>query len=284
MTTPTIDLSGRNIVITGANTGIGRISAIELARAGANVTLACRSREKTEPVLAEIKAATGRDAAFVALDLGSLASVRTAVSQLLQRGEPIHVLLNNAGLGGQRGATADGFELAFGTNHVGHFALTHGLLDRIRSSPHARIVNVASKMHYRCNGIDFDAVRKPTRTLTGAREYGVSKLANVLFTQRLQRELAGTSTVAVSLHPGVVKTDVWRGIPWPIRNLVTRGMITPEQGAQTSIYCCSAPEVAASPALYYDRSKPREAAALAKDRALADELWTRSLEYIGAAR
>lgn len=278
------DQAGRHIVITGANTGIGRITAIELARAGASLTLACRSRAKTQPVIDEIRALSGNEPAFVELDLGSLRSVAACVGELLARDRPIDVLLNNGGLAGQRGQTADGFELAFGTNHLGHFALTMGLLDRIRSSRAPRIVNVASMAHYKCKGIDYDRVVGPTRTLTGFREYQVSKLANILFTQRLQRDLADTGVVAVSLHPGVVRTDIWRAIPWPFRDLVTRGMITAEEGAQTSLYCATASEVAAQPALYYDRCKPREPSRLARDTAAADELFRRSTELVARAR
>ena len=120
----------------------------------------------------------------------------------------------------------------FGVNHLGHFAFTMALLDCLTSSQ-ARIVNVASDAHYQAKGIDFDRLRRPARGITGMAEYSVSKLCNVLFTQELARRLAGTGVTSYALHPGVVASDIWRRVPWPVRPLVTRRMLTVEQGAQT---------------------------------------------------
>ena len=136
------------------------------------------------------------------LDLASLASVRACAAAFLALDEPLHVLVNNAGLGGQRGLTADGFELHFGVNHLGHYALTLLLLDRLTASgPDARIVNVSSAAHYGAPGIDFDALRRRTASFTGQREYAVSKLCNVLFTQELTRRLDGIRRVGVRAAP-----------------------------------------------------------------------------------
>lgn len=164
MTEQGSDLAGKVMLVTGANTGIGRVSAETLARRGAKVFLACRSEEKTRPVLEGIRAAGGA-AEFLALDLADLASVRRAAEAFLATGEPLHVLLNNAGLAGLQGLTRDGFEVAFGTNHLGHFLLTMLLLPRLRESKPARIVNVASIAHYDAKGIDFDALRTPAKKL-----------------------------------------------------------------------------------------------------------------------
>src|SRR5262245_37527212 len=164
------DLAGKTFLVTGANTGIGRVTAETLARRGGKVFLACRSEDKTRPVLDAIRAAGG-EAEFLALDLGSLASVRASAKAFLDRGEPLHVLINNAGLAGVRGLTKDGFELIFGTNHLGPFLFTTLLLPRLRESAPARIVNVSSKAHYEAKGIDWDVLRKPTATITGLREY-----------------------------------------------------------------------------------------------------------------
>src|SRR5205823_261819 len=182
--------ANKTFVITGANTGIGKITARELARRGAHVILACRSADKTQPVVDEIQRETGnKQVEFVQLDLGDLASVRRCAEELLARKTPIHGLINNAGLGGQRGTTKDGFEIQFGTNHLGHYVFTRLLLDRIKESGPARIVNVASASHYSAKGIDFDALRKRTKSTTGMPEYAVSKLSNVLFTKELARRL-----------------------------------------------------------------------------------------------
>src|SRR5678816_600820 len=188
-----LDLADKTFVITGANTGIGKITARELARRGARIILACRSREKTQPVIEEIQRETGNDKVeLVELDLADLASVRRCAEELLARKLPIHGLINNAGLAGARGTTKDGFELTFGTNHLGHYLLTRLLLDRIKESGPARIINVASASHYQAKGIDWTALRKKTKSRTGMPEYSVSKLSNVLFTKELARRLQGT--------------------------------------------------------------------------------------------
>jgi NAD(P)-dependent dehydrogenase (short-subunit alcohol dehydrogenase family) len=277
MSAPPADLEHRHIVITGANTGIGAATTKELAARGAHVVLACRSREKTEPVLGAIRAAGG-SAEFVALDLGSLASVRQCADALLAQGRPIDVLLNNAGVAGQRGITADGFELHFGTNHVGHFLLTMRVMPLLRAAPAARIVNVSSKSHYRATGIDFNLVKRYTRTISGLREYEVSKLANVLFTKELARRLSGSTIHSYALHPGVVASDVWRRIPWPLRPFVTRKMLTIEEGARTSLYCATSPEVRDHDGRYYDACKERAPNEIAEDAGLARRLWDESVK------
>jgi NAD(P)-dependent dehydrogenase (short-subunit alcohol dehydrogenase family) len=150
-------------MVTGGNTGIGRATEAGLARRGGRVYVACRSQEKGRRAVADIVAATGNDAvAFLPLDLADLVSVRRCAGEFLALGEPLHVLINNAGVAGQRGVTRDGFELAFGVNHLGHFALTTALLDRLAASAPARVVTVASDSHYQASGVDFGAVRRPT--------------------------------------------------------------------------------------------------------------------------
>lgn len=279
MTDPTRDLVGRNILVTGANSGIGAVTARELAARGARVLLACRSEDKTRPVLDAIRAAGG-SAEFLPLDLGDLAAVRRSAEAVLARDEPLHVLVNNAGLAGQRGLTRDGFELAFGTNHLGHFLFTLLLLPRLRASAPARIVNVSSKSHYQPKTFDFEALRRPTSTLSGMHEYGVSKLCNVLFTKELARGRAGAGVRSYALHPGVVATDVWRRIPWPIGPLIKRFMISAEEGARTTLYCATSPEVAAEDGLYYDACRVRRPSRLADDAELARALWDKSEEFV----
>jgi retinol dehydrogenase 12 len=208
------DLGGQTVLITGANTGIGLATSRALAAQGASLFLACRSESKTRAVIDQITAETGNDRlTYLPLDLAELDSVRECAELFLSTDTPLHVLINNAGLAGRRGMTRSGFELAFGTNHIGPFLLTALLVDRLARSAPARIVNVASDAHYSAHGIDFDAVRRPTRSGTGMAEYGVSKLANVLHAQELARRLTGTGVTTYALHPGVIASDIWRRVP-----------------------------------------------------------------------
>jgi len=279
MPAPTLpDLHGKNAIVTGANTGIGRETALGLARAGARVWVGARSAEKAQPVVDAIVAAGGK-AEPLTMDLGDLASVRAAAEAFLATGEPLHILVNNAGLAGQRGTTKDGFETTFGVNTLGPYLFTRLLLDRLKASAPARIVNVASEAHYQPKKIDWDALRAPTKSVTGLAEYGVSKLGNVLFTRELARRLDGTGVTTYSLHPGVIGSDIWRRIPWPIRPIVLRFMKTPEQGAWTSLYCATSPELATASGSYYDDQKERKPGRLALDDQLAAELWRRSAEW-----
>jgi len=275
----TRDLSGKTIVITGPNTGIGRATAVALGRRGAKLFLAGRSAERMQPVIDELRREGNDEASYLPLDLGSLASVRACARRFLETGEPLHVLIANAGLAGQRGMTEDGFERTFGVNHLGHFLLIDLLLERLKESAPSRIVIVASRAHKRVNKLDFDALRKPTRTTSGFPEYGVSKLCNVLHARELARRLEGTGVTTYALHPGVIASDVWREVPWPIRPVMKMFMKTNEEGAATSIYCATAPELENVSGRYYDECKEREPASLARDEALAKELWRRSVEW-----
>lgn len=274
------DLAGKTFVITGANTGIGKITATDLARRGAHVILACRSPSKAQPVIDEIKRATGNDRVeLVALDLGDLASVRAAATEIVAKNLPIHGLINNAGLAA-RGQTKDGFELTFGTNHLGHYLFTRLLLDRLEQAGSARIVNVASNSHYRAKSIDWDAQRRPTKSISAVTEYEASKLANVLFTKELARRLDGTGITTYAVHPGVVATDVWRRIPPPLRWLVKRFMLTPEQGAQSTIVAATDPALANQTGRYYTvGGKEKHPSRVSNDVELAKTLWTKSAEW-----
>jgi dehydrogenase/reductase SDR family protein 13 len=245
------------------------------------VFVASRSERKTRPVVEEIAAQSGVAAVeFLQLDLGDLTSIRACAEEFLRAGEPLHGLINNAGLAGGRGITESGFELAFGTNHVGPFLFTALLLDRLRESAPARIVNVASIGHAKASGIDYDAVRRRTKSRTGFPEYCVSKLGNVLHAQELARRLAGTGVTTYSLHPGAVASDVWRRVPWPVRPLMTRRMLSPADGARTSLYCATSPDIAADSGRYYDDCRQVEASPVATPE-LGAELWKRSSDWVG---
>jgi retinol dehydrogenase-12 len=277
------DQEGRTFIVTGATGGIGMVTARELATRGATVFITARSPAKGRAALDQLRAATGSDRLQVlSLELGDLGSVRACANAFVQSGEPLHGLINNAGLAGQRGITASGFELAFGTNHVGTFLLTELLTPQLRESAPARIVNVASEGHYRAKGIDFDAAQRKTKTRTAFPEYCVSKLANVLHAAELGRRLEGTGVTTYSLHPGAVATDVWRSVPWPIRPLMTRRMLSPEEGARTTLYCATAPEIATDTGRYYDKCQPTEPSKLVTPE-LAAELWRRSADWVGTA-
>lgn len=274
---PADSLSGRVALVTGANSGLGRIIARELARRGAHVFLTCRTHARAQSVLDEIRALPGSGPVeSLELDLEDFASIRRCAQTFLARELPLHILVNNAGLAGRGGLSASGFEIAFGVNHVGTFLLTQLLLDRLGQSAPARIVTVSSVAHYKPRTIDWGAVRRPKTTFTGLHEYAVSKLANVLFTAELGRRLQGTGVTTYAVHPGAVATDVWRNVPWPFRALIKYFTLTPEQGAQTPLYCATDPGAGSETGLYYANCRPVQPSAAATSLELAAELWRRS--------
>jgi NAD(P)-dependent dehydrogenase (short-subunit alcohol dehydrogenase family) len=277
----------RVALITGANIGIGRVTALRLAQAGFTLFLAGRSAQRTQAVIDEIHATTktSNKAFFLPLQLDDLNSVRECAALFLARQLPLHLLVNNAGLAGDKGQTRQGFEMAFGVNHLGHFLLTQLLLDTLKASAPSRVVTVASRAHLMAyQGLDWPALQQSTRSLTGTREYGVSKLANILFSAHLAKELAGTGVSTYSLHPGVVDTEVWRELPGFLRPLLRlRGLLTPEEGAQTTLYCAlQAP--ASESGLYYDKCRIKSPSRVAQDEQQAQQLWNQSLQWVDAYR
>jgi len=279
-------LAGKVALVTGANTGIGRVTAVALARQGAQVFLACRSAERTRQVLEEIQRLPGvapGQVQWLPLELGDLASVRECARLFLAQGLPLHLLINNAGLAGARGLTPSGFEMSFGVNHLGHFLLTQLLLDRLQASAPARIVTVSSRAHRRVDGLALDEVRQPTRSRTGVAEYGASKLANLLFSAELGRRLAGTGVTTYAVHPGIVASDIWRTLPRWFQPIFfwARSMISVEQGAQTTLYCATAPALATETGLYYSDGQPVAPTPLGQDVLLAKTLWARSEAWVG---
>ncbi len=232
-------------------------------------------------VVNEIHSETGNTSAeFLKLDLADLQSVRDAASSFLSRDLVLDRLINNAGLAGHDGVTRQGFELTFGVNHLGHFLFTHLLEDALKKAERARIVNVASRAHYRAKGIDFSTLRAPKKTYTGMKEYSVSKLCNVLHAKSLADRLKGDGITAYSLHPGVVASDVWRRVPQPGQMIIKRFMITNEEGALTTLHCAMSDEAGDETGLYYDKCRTKEPSELAHDRTLAAELYERSLEWM----
>ena len=277
-----VDSKQKVALITGASSGIGRITARQLAVRGYHVFLACRSELRTRPVLQEIASLCqgGGRAEYLPLDLGDLDSVRRCAKLFLDRGLPLQLLVANAGLAGATGLSKSGFEICFGTCHIGHFLLTQLLLGRLRESKPARIVVVASKLHHRCREFDFETLRKPTSSIGGLKEYAVAKLSNILFTAELSQRLEGSGVTTYSLHPGVVATNVWRAVPWPFQALIKRFMISEEEGARTSLYCATEPALANESGLYYNECRVERPSALAMDTALARQLWEYSERWV----
>jgi retinol dehydrogenase 12 len=267
-------------VITGANTGIGRVTATELARKGFEVVLACRSEPKTLPVVERIRS-EGRTARFMPLDLGDLGGVRTSAERLLQQESRIDVLVNNAGLAGQRGETVDGFELAFGVNHVGHFLWTRILLPRLLEARQPRVINLSSKAHYRASGIDYTRVRGRTRSLTGLPEYEHSKLANILFTQELAERYPADRLWTFAVHPGVVASDIWRRVPGPLRWWMKRTMISNQEGARGSVHLATASELAPHHGAYFHQTRLKEPNPVTQDPSHRKTLWERTSDWTG---
>ena len=223
------DQQGRTVVITGANSGLGAVTARELSARGARVVLACRDTSKGDEVASEL---TGAE--VVHLDLASMTSVREAAEEIRERHERIDLLINNAGLMmTPHGRTEDGFELQVGTNHLGHFALTGLLLDRLHATPGSRVVTVSSLAHRFGAGVmDFDNLNAE-RGYDPMGAYARSKLANLLFTHELQRRLAeaGAQTIALTAHPGLSRTSLARYLPLPVRPFIAAGTWVTGQSA-----------------------------------------------------
>jgi retinol dehydrogenase 12 len=269
------------ILITGANTGIGAAAALQLARPGTHLVLACRSEEKTAPVLAQIREA-GAEASFLHVDLADLAATSAAAEGFAARAKRLDLLINNAGLGGQKGLTKDGFELAFGVNHLGHFALTLPLLPLLERAG-GRVVNVSSGNHYKATSVPWRRLREPTASVSGLPEYGVSKLCNVLFTADLRRRTRRIT--AVSMNPGRIASDIWRQVPSPLRYplRVLLRMESVEVGGERLAHASRVNLSSADAPLYIHKLAARAPNPLAHSEELARELWRYSLDALTAA-
>lgn len=288
MATAAGELKGRNCMITGASSGLGRVMALALARMGAGLVLVCRDRTRGENVMAEIRERTGNLLVSLMLaDLSVQQSIRTLAADFLARGEPLHVLVNNAGVFNlKRSLTADGIETVFAVNHLSYFMLTLLLLDRIKQSAPARIVNVASHAH-RWGSINFDDLGG-ARSYRSSCAYGQSKLANILFTYELARRLEGTGVTVNCVHPGAVATGLGANngavakLLMPVIGLFMR---SPEQGAATQIYLAASPEVEGVSGKYFVDCKPAQSNQESYDTAVARRLWEVSagMTGVGAA-
>lgn len=274
-------MQGKTVVITGANTGIGKETAVGLSEMGATVVLACRNRTKAEAAAAEIGARSGRaDVHLVDLDLADLDSVQACAEDLLTRFDRLDVLINNAG--GElrtRTTTKQGFEATFGINHLGHFLLTTLLLDRIKASAPARIVNVSSVgHHFAFGGMPWDDLQCENRRYRANDTYCVSKLANILFTRELAHRLPAHEVTANACHPGAVRSEFASsedmGRPYAaLMTAIGPFLISSKSGARTSIHLASAPEVDGKTGGYYVRRKPGRPSKHAQDDDAARRLW-----------
>jgi NAD(P)-dependent dehydrogenase (short-subunit alcohol dehydrogenase family) len=274
-------------VVTGASSGIGRVTALELARRGATVGLVCRDRARGEATVADIKGRTGTDAVDLFLaDLSSQAAIRHVAEELRARYPLLHVLVNNAGvINLRRTTTVDGIETVFAVNHLAYFALTLLLLGRLKASAPARIVNVASEAHRFGRGINFDDLGHE-RGYKAMRVYGHSKLANILFTYELARRLEGTGVTVNCLHPGTVATGLGRNngrIATMLTKVVAPFFRSPERGAATSIYLATSPEVEGVSGRYFVDSREARSLPVTYDLAIARRLWEVSSEMTGIA-
>ena len=277
------DLEGRTFFVTGANSGIGRALVEALAARGGRVVLATRSEDRTRPVLTGIQSRyPAVRAQWVSLDVSDLGSVRRAAQAFLASGQPIDVLVNNAGIAGTRALTKDGFDLTYATNHIGPFLLTSLLLPRVREAPQGRVVNVASGAHMMVKRIDWSVLeRRAAPKRSGFADYTVTKLMNVLHAKELARRLAGTRVTTYALHPGAVASNIWRSLPRPLQWFGKLFMLSNEEGAETPLYCATAPELATTTGRYYDRRREVSPSPLAEDEALAKELWARTEAAVG---
>ena len=278
------NLQNRTFFVTGANSGIGRALVQALAARGGRVVLATRSEERTKALLEEIQRRyPAARPHWVHVDVSDLGSVRRAAQAYLAAGHPIDVLVNNAGIAGTRALSKDGFDLTYATNHIGPFVLTNLLLPRLRESPQGRVVNVASAAHMMVKQLDWSGLeRRATPRRSGYADYGATKLMNVLHAKELARRLAGTRVTTYALHPGVVASNIWRALPRPVQWVGKLFMLSNEQGAESPLYCATAPELATTTGRYYDRAHEARPSALAEDAALAQELWRRTEAAVGA--
>ena len=276
---------GKHVAITGPTAGIGRHTALELATRGAQLTLFCRNEQKAEALQQDIVAVSGTSPRVIIMDMADLSSVRRAAGEFMALDSPLDVLLNNAGvINTTRRETVDGFEETLAVNHFAPFLLTGLLLPALQRAPSARIVNVASDAHRFARDMGFEDMQaeKGYRTF---REYGRSKLANILFTRSLARRLEAYDITVNCLHPGAVATSLGKNNEGRMSKLLPALLKpffrSPEQGAETSIYLCCSEDVSDISGEYFIDCKVRKDKAWARDDEAAEELWRYTEEQTG---
>jgi NAD(P)-dependent dehydrogenase (short-subunit alcohol dehydrogenase family) len=264
-------MNGKVCVVTGANGAVGQALATELARLGATVVMACRSRERGEAARMAVKAAAGNQAVELLLvDLSSQASVREAVAEFSARYNRLDVLINNAATFTQRRAiTADGLEMIFATNHLGPFLMTNLLLERLKASAPALVLTVTAPS---TTALDFDDLQGEQH-FNAMHAFGASKMCNLLFTYELARRLAGTGVRANAVHPGLVKSSLMSEAPFFIRGFSRLISGSPEKGAGTAVYLATSPEAASLTGQFFKDKKPIDSNAYSRDPAVQRRLW-----------
>ncbi|VAW39358.1 Retinol dehydrogenase 13 [hydrothermal vent metagenome] len=286
MNNPDKIMTDKICLVTGANAGIGKITASSLAKMGATVIMVARSKARGEAALADVRQASGSSDVHLLLgDLSSQASIRELAKTFKANYSQLHVLVNNAGaMFKDRQLSADGLEMTFALNHMGYFLLTDLLLDVLKASAPARIVNVSSDAH-RNGRINFDDLQME-QTYRSFAAYSHSKLANMLYTYELARRLEGSDVTANTLHPGVVATQFGKGqglMGWLFK-IIRPFLLSPEQGAATQIYLASSPEVEGVSGNYYDKKKAVKSSKVSYDTAVAQRLWQVSEELISVGQ
>ena len=277
-------VSGKTVVVTGANIGIGKETARAMAKSGARTILVCRSEDKGRAALEELRADTGSEHLSLELcDFSSQASIRAFAARFTVAHDRLDVLINNAGLLlPTRHTTDDGLETTFATNHLGYFLTTHLLLDLLKKSAPSRIVVVASEAHRR-QKLDFDDLQAE-KSYDGLSVYGRSKLANIYFTYELAERIEGSGVTANCLHPGVVGTDFGKkegGLIKLALSLAKPFLLSAEKGAATQIYLAESPEVSQVSGKYFDKKRPIKSSRESMDVAARKRLWDVSEKLVG---
>lgn len=281
---PTGEMAGKTVLVTGASGGIGKATASGLAAMGAHLAIVGRDRARTEAAALEIGAAGGCEVEVFVADLSAQAEVRRLADDVLQRLSRIDVLINNVGgYWNTRHVTVDGLERTFAVNHLAPFLLTGLLLERLKQGAAARVVTVSSNVQA-MGRINFDDLQGEA-SYSGARAYNQSKLANVLFTYELARRLRGTSVTANALHPGVVRTSFGAEDPGRFQRVFTPVMRpfmkSSGRGAATSIHVASDPDLAQVTGRYFSNSKPARSSKLSHRQTDGARLWAISAELVG---
>ena len=275
------EIKNKNVLITGATSGIGEATAIDLAKKGANIFFIARNNLKAQNLSDKIESISGKRSKFFIADLASLKNIKDSALEFISLDIPLHVLLNNAGLiNNNRKETVDGFEEVFSINHLAYFYLTHLLLDKLKEGTPSRIINVSSGAHAFVKGFNFDDVNS-LKEYKPFKVYGYSKLANILFTKKLSQVLENENIIVNCLHPGVVGTGFGQnnGIFSKILfNLSKPFMRSSEKGAETSIYLCSSPDVSDVSGQYFYNCKIAKTTKWARSEEDADRLWNLSKE------
>lgn len=281
-------MTGKIAIVTGANSGMGLATTIELAKMGAKVIMACRSQSRGAAALREAQQESkSSKIELMTLDLGDFDSIRAFASDFRVKYDSLDVLVNNAGVVAlKRELTKDGYEAMLGVNHLGHFLLTNELFEHLQHARQGRVVNVSSGAH-KVGKIHFDDPNLD-KGFNVAKGYAQSKLANILFTKELARRLQPTRVTANALHPGAVSTSIGvnrdTGFGKAVHKLLRPFFLTPLEGARTAIYLASSPEVDHVTGEYYIKCKPAKITERAKDPKLAARLWEWSEQQVGWSR